>query len=97
MRETGHEVGNHSYARETAAHHLGDDRVDRVRRPKDEAAPFGNALVELARTDPRSLDSQPTSASTQDLHIFAKQFPDRYYQMGMAESTALRCSFGHGG
>ena len=30
MRETDHEVGKLSYARETAAHHLCNDRVDRV-------------------------------------------------------------------
>ena len=29
-----------------------------------------------------------------DLHIFAKEFPDRYYQMGMAEQLLMGAAAG---
>ena len=32
-----------------------------------------------------------------DLHIFAKAFPDRFYQMGMAEQLLMGAAAGHGG
>src|SRR6476660_9607906 len=48
-------------------------------------APFGHALVELARNRPEVVGLTADLGKYTDLHIFAKQFPDRYYQMGMAE------------
>src|SRR6478609_5726064 len=48
-------------------------------------APFGNALVELARSRPDVVGLTADLGKYTDLHIFAKAFPDRYYQMGMAE------------
>lgn len=48
-------------------------------------APFGHALVELARRRPDVLGMTADLGKYTDLHIFAKEFPERYYQMGMAE------------
>ena len=48
-------------------------------------APFGRALVELGKTRPEVIGMTADLAKYTDLHIFAKEYPDRFYQMGMAE------------
>ncbi|SDD78033.1 transketolase subunit B [Bradyrhizobium brasilense] len=48
-------------------------------------APFGHALIELARRCPEVVGMTADLGKYTDLHVFAKEFPDRYYQMGMAE------------
>jgi transketolase len=57
-------------------------------------APFGNALVELARSRPEIVGLTADLGKYTDLHIFAKQFPDRYYQMGMAEQLLFGAASG---
>ena len=60
-------------------------------------APFGHALVALAenpardrRADGRSRASTPTCTSSR------KAYPDRFYQMGMAEQLLMGAAAGHG-
>jgi transketolase len=57
-------------------------------------APFGHALVELARSRPEIVGLTADLGKYTDLHIFAKQFPDRYYQMGMAEQLLFGAASG---
>jgi len=57
-------------------------------------APFGHALVELARTRPDIVGLTADLGKYTDLHIFAKEFPDRYYQMGMAEQVMFAAASG---
>jgi transketolase len=57
-------------------------------------APFGHALVELARSRPEVVGLTADLGKYTDLHIFAKQFPDRYYQMGMAEQLLFGAASG---
>jgi transketolase len=57
-------------------------------------APFGHALVELARNRPEVVGLTADLGKYTDLHIFAKQFPDRYYQMGMAEQLLFGAASG---
>jgi transketolase len=57
-------------------------------------APFGNALVELARTRPDIIGMTADLAKYTDLHIFAKAFPERFYQMGMAEQLLMGAAAG---
>jgi transketolase len=57
-------------------------------------APFGHALVELARTRPEVVGMTADLGKYTDLHIFAKEFPDRYYQMGMAEQLLFGAASG---
>lgn len=57
-------------------------------------APFGHALVELARKRPEVVGLTADLGKYTDLHIFAKQFPDRYYQMGMAEQLLFGAASG---
>ncbi|KXU88979.1 transketolase [Caballeronia megalochromosomata] len=58
------------------------------------SAPFGHALVELARTKPNVIGMTADLGKYTDLHIFAKEFPERYYQMGMAEQLLMGAASG---
>lgn len=57
-------------------------------------APFGNALVEVARTRHDIVGMTADLGKYTDLHVFAKEFPDRYYQMGMAEQLLFAAASG---
>jgi transketolase len=61
---------------------------------KTKAAPFGHALVELARTRPDIIGMTADLGKYTDLHIFAKEYPDRFYQMGMAEQLLFGAASG---
>ncbi len=61
---------------------------------KTRVAPFGHALVEVARTRPDVIGMTADLGKYTDLHIFAKEFPDRYYQMGMAEQLLFGAASG---
>jgi transketolase len=57
-------------------------------------APFGHALAELARVKANVVGMTADLGKYTDLHIFAKAFPDRYYQMGMAEQLLMGAAAG---
>ncbi len=57
-------------------------------------APFGHALVELARQRPEIVGMTADLAKYTDLHIFAKAYPDRFFQMGMAEQLLMGAAGG---
>ena len=57
-------------------------------------APFGHALVNLARTRPDIVGLTADLSKYTDLHIFAKAYPDRFYQMGMAEQLLMGAAAG---
>ena len=57
-------------------------------------APFGHALVELAKTRPEIVGLSADLAKYTDMHIFAKAHPDRFYQMGMAEQLLMATAAG---
>ncbi|WP_315765852.1 MULTISPECIES: transketolase family protein [unclassified Bradyrhizobium] len=61
---------------------------------RTKAAPFGHALIELARSRPEIVGMTADLGKYTDLHIFAKEFPDRYYQMGMAEQLLFGAASG---
>lgn len=58
------------------------------------AAPFGKALVELAarRTDVVGLTADLSKYT--DLHLFAQAYPERFFQMGMAEQVLMGAAGG---
>ncbi|GJH03505.1 transketolase family protein [Paraburkholderia terrae] len=58
------------------------------------SAPFGHALAELARTKSNVVGMTADLGKYTDLHIFGKEFPDRYYQMGMAEQLLMGAAAG---
>lgn len=53
------------------------------------AAPFGKALVELARERPEIVGMTADLAKYTDLHLFAQAYPERFFQMGMAEQLLM--------
>jgi transketolase len=58
------------------------------------AAPFGHALAALAESRPDIVGLTADLAKYTDLHIFAKAYPDRFYQMGMAEQLLMSAAAG---
>jgi len=58
------------------------------------AAPFGHALVALAEERADVVGMTADLSKYTDLHIFAKAYPDRFYQMGMAEQLLLSAAGG---
>ena len=57
-------------------------------------APFGLALVNLAKKDERILGLSADLSKYTDLHIFAKAMPERFYQMRMAEQLLFSAAAG---
>ncbi|MBK1837235.1 transketolase family protein [Azospirillum sp. YIM B02556] len=57
-------------------------------------APFGHALVELAKQRPEIVGMTADLGKYTDLHIFAQAHPDRFYQMGMAEQLLMGAASG---
>jgi transketolase len=57
-------------------------------------APFGHALVELADVRSDIVGMSADLAKYTDLHIFAKAYPDRFFQMGMAEQLLMGAAGG---
>jgi len=61
---------------------------------KTTSAPFGHALVKAAEQDQAIVGMTADLAKYTDLHIFAQKFPDRFYQMGMAEQLLMGAASG---
>lgn len=57
-------------------------------------APFGHALVDLAKTRPEIVGMTADLAKYTDLHVFAQAYPDRFYEMGMAEQLLMSAAAG---
>jgi transketolase len=58
------------------------------------AAPFGHALVEAANDRPEIVGMTADLGKYTDLHVFGQAYPDRYYQMGMAEQLLMLAAAG---
>ncbi|MFC3285834.1 transketolase family protein [Litchfieldella rifensis] len=58
------------------------------------AAPFGHALVETAASNDKIVGMSADLAKYTDLHIFGNEYPDRFYQMGMAEQLLMSAGAG---
>ena len=57
-------------------------------------APFGHALAALAETRSEIVGLTADLSKYTDLFVFAKAYPDRYYQMGMAEQLLMSAAAG---
>lgn len=57
-------------------------------------APFGHALVRAAARNPRIVGLTADLGKYTDIHLFAEKFPQRFYQMGMAEQSLVGCAAG---
>ena len=58
------------------------------------AAPFGKALVEYAASHPEVVGMTADLAKYTDLHLFGQAYPDRFFQMGMAEQLLMGAAGG---
>lgn len=58
------------------------------------AAPFGKALVALAEQRQDVVGMTADLAKYTDLHLFAAAFPERFFQMGMAEQLLMGAAGG---
>ena len=58
------------------------------------AAPFGKALVEYAATHPEVVGMTADLSKYTDLHIFSQAYPERFFQMGMAEQLLMGAAGG---
>lgn len=63
---------------------------DQANRP----APFGHALVREAEKRANIVGLSADLSKYTDLHIFADAFPERYFQMGMAEQLLMGAAGG---
>ena len=59
-----------------------------------QAAPFGKALVEYAADHPEVVGLTADLAKYTDLHLFAQAYPERFFQMGMAEQVLVAAAGG---
>ena len=57
-------------------------------------APFGNPLIDMAKTRQDIVGLSADLAKYTDLHVFANANPDRFYQMGMAEQVLISAAAG---
>lgn len=57
-------------------------------------APFGHALAALAADRREIVGMTADLAKYTDLHVFAQAYPDRFYQMGMAEQLLMSAAAG---
>jgi transketolase len=61
---------------------------------RTKSAPFGHALVAEAARRPEIVGLTADLAKYTDLHVFAQAYPDRFYQMGMAEQLLMSAAAG---
>lgn len=61
---------------------------------KTAPAPFGHALVRAARENDRIVGLTADLGKYTDMHVFAKEFPERFFQMGMAEQLLFGAAAG---
>jgi hypothetical protein len=61
---------------------------------KTVSAPFGHALVKAAQENDRIVGLTADLGKYTDMHIFAKAYPERFFQMGMAEQLLFGAAAG---
>jgi transketolase len=61
---------------------------------RTQSAPFGHALVKLAAERPDIVGMSADLAKYTDLHLFAQAYPERFFQMGMAEQLLMGAAGG---
>ena len=57
-------------------------------------APFGEALVSAAEANPRIVGLTADLGKYTDMHVFADRFPNRFFQVGMAEQNLVGVAAG---
>jgi transketolase len=57
-------------------------------------APFGEALIRAAEANPRIVGLTADLGKYTDIHLFANRFPERFFQIGMAEQNLIGVAAG---
>jgi transketolase len=57
-------------------------------------APFGEALIRAAEANPRIVGLTADLGKYTDIHLFASRYPERFFQMGMAEQNLISAAAG---
>ncbi len=57
-------------------------------------APFGQALIREAEANPRIVGLTADLGKYTDIHLFASRFPERFFQLGMAEQNLIGAAAG---
>ncbi len=57
-------------------------------------APFGHALIRAGEANPRIVGLTADLGKYTDIHVFRDRFPERFFQMGMAEQNLVGASCG---
>ena len=57
-------------------------------------APFGEALILAAEANPRIVGLTADLGKYTDIHLFANRFPERFFQIGMAEQNLIGVAAG---
>jgi len=58
-------------------------------KPKATRAPFGEALVEVGAKNPKVVVCEADLSKSTKSEAFAKKFPERFFQMGIAEGNMI--------
>jgi transketolase len=58
------------------------------------SAPFGEALIRVAEANPRIVGLTADLGKYTDIHLFANRFPERFFQIGMAEQNLIGVAAG---
>jgi len=61
---------------------------------RTKSAPFGHALVALAEQRPEVVGLTADLGKYTDMHFFAQAYPERFFQMGMAEQLLMAAAAG---
>ncbi|MBS1935320.1 MAG: transketolase family protein, partial [Bacteroidetes bacterium] len=61
---------------------------------KDTRSGFGDGILELGRTNPNVVALTADLAASLKLHPFIKEFPERYFQCGIAEANMIGIAAG---
>src|SRR5258708_34881147 len=57
-------------------------------------APFGHALARAAERNPSIVGLTADLGKYTDINVFAEKYPERFFQMGMAEQSLIGCACG---
>jgi hypothetical protein len=74
--------------------HLGDDRLARRPKVSGPGGPLRPCAGGLAAERPEVVGLTADLAKYTDLHVFAQAYPERFYQMGMAEQLLMAAAAG---
>jgi transketolase len=61
---------------------------------KTASAPFGHALVKAAEVNPSIVGLTADLGKYTDMHVFSERFPERFFQIGMAEQNLIGVAAG---